>query len=314
MIEALQAVVAANPRWGFWKCYDRLRLDNHGWNHKRVYRVYRALGLNLHRRTRRRIPQRVRQSLVAPNRLNEIWALDFMHDTLYGGRRFRTLNVLDEGNREGLAIEVATSLPAPRVVRALNQLVAFYGRPRAFRLDNGPELTAQVFVDWCNQQGIARHYIQPGKPAQNAFIERFNRTLSRGGPQRLSVHVHAPSAATLRCVARYLQRAPAPRRAGPGTAAHLLGARRITLRVQLCVVHLTGKLTLLVQPTGQEGNQKGLWRNKCAHRKDRSRSHLPPLHMSCYRSGQAQLRTPLRPCPTSRPTVRRSRYPGSGHQ
>ena len=128
--EALQAVVAANPRWGFWKCYDRLRLDNHACNHKRVYRVYRALGLNLPRQTRRRIPQRVRQALVAPNRLNEIWALDFMHDTLYGGRRFRTLNVLDEGNREGLAIEVATSLPAARVVRALNQLVAFYGRPR----------------------------------------------------------------------------------------------------------------------------------------------------------------------------------------
>ena len=132
--------------------------------------------MNLPRRTRRRIPPRVRQTLVAPNRLNEIWALDFMHDTLYGGRRFRTLNVLDEGNREGLAIEVATSLPVARVVRALNQLVAFYGRPRAFRLDNGPELTAQVFVDWCNQQGIARYYIQPDKPAQNAFIERFNRT------------------------------------------------------------------------------------------------------------------------------------------
>ena len=92
MIEALQAVVAPNPRWGFWKCYDRLRLDNHAWNHKRVYRVYRSLGLNLPRRTRRRIPPRVRQVLVAPNRLNEIWAREFIHDTLYGGRRFRTLN------------------------------------------------------------------------------------------------------------------------------------------------------------------------------------------------------------------------------
>ena len=108
--------------------------------------------------------------------LNAIWALDFMHDTLYGGRRFRTLNVLDEGNREGLAIEVGTSIPAPRVVRVLDQLVALYGCPQALRLDNGPELTAQVFVDWCDRHGIVRLYIQPGKPVQNAFIERFNRT------------------------------------------------------------------------------------------------------------------------------------------
>ena len=98
-----------------------------------------------------------------------------MHDALYSGRRFRTLNVLDEGNREGLAIEVGTSIPAPRVVRVLDQLLAHYGRPQALRLDNGPELTAQVFVDWCDRHGLARLYIQPGKPVQNAFIERFNR-------------------------------------------------------------------------------------------------------------------------------------------
>ena len=113
---------------------------------------------------------------MAPDPLNEIWALDVMHDALYGGRRFRTLNVLDEGNREGLAIEVGTSIPAPRVVRALDQLLPHYGRPQALRLDNGPELTAQVFVDWCDRHGLVRLYIQRGKPVQNAFIERFNRT------------------------------------------------------------------------------------------------------------------------------------------
>ena len=176
VIDGLQRVVEANPWWGFWKCHDRLRLDGHTWNHKRVYRVYCGLGLHLPRRTRRRVPPRVRRALVAPDRLNAIWALDFMHDTLYGGRRFRTLNVLDEGNREGLAIEVGTSIPAPRVVRVLDQLVALYGCPQALRLDNGPELTAQVFVDWCDRHGIVRLYIQPGKPVQNAFIERFNRT------------------------------------------------------------------------------------------------------------------------------------------
>ena len=176
VIDALQALVADHGRWGFWKCFDRLRLDGHTWNHKRVHRVYRALRLNLPRRTRRRVPPRFRQALVAPGRLNEIWALDFMHDALYGGRRFRILNVLDEGNREGLAVEVGTSIPATRVVRVLSQLVALYGRPMALRLDNGPELTAQVFTEWCQQRGIGLQYIQPGKPVQNAFIERFNRT------------------------------------------------------------------------------------------------------------------------------------------
>ena len=171
VIEGLQRVVAANPRWGFWKCHGRLRLDGHGWNHKRVYRVYRALGLHLPRRTRRRVPPRVRQTLAAPNRLNEIWALDFMHDALYSGRRFRTLNVLDEGNREGLAIEVGTSIPAPRVVRVLDQLVALYGCPQALRLDNGPELTSQVFVDWCDRHGSTSSRASPCRtPSSNGSI------------------------------------------------------------------------------------------------------------------------------------------------
>lgn len=176
VIEALNRLVESNGRWGFWKCYDRLRLDGHRWNHKRVHRVYCELRLNLPRRTKRRVPQRLRQPLAAPPTLNGTWALDFMHDTLYGGRRFRTLNVIDEGNRQGLAIEIGTSLPSARVVRLMEQLIDFYGRPTALRCDNGPELTAEPLVDWCQRQGIALHYIQPGKPDQNAYIERFNRS------------------------------------------------------------------------------------------------------------------------------------------
>ena len=176
VIDGLQRVVEANPRWGFWTCDDRLRLDGHTWNHTRVYRVYGGLGVHLPRRIRRRVPPRVRRALVAPDRLKAIWALDVIHDTLYGDRRFRTLNVRDEGNREGVAVEVGTSIPAPRVVRALDQLGALYGCPQALRLDNGPELTAQVFVDWCDRHGIVRLYIQPGKSVQSAFIARFNRT------------------------------------------------------------------------------------------------------------------------------------------
>jgi len=176
VIEALTSVVAQHPRWGFWKCYQRLRLLGHGWNHKRVHRIYRALRLNLPRRTRRRVPTRVRQPLAAPAALNRTWALDFLHDRLYDGRAFRVLTVLDEGNREALALEAATSLPSDRVATVLDRLVAIHGRPAALRLDNGPEFVAEALGRWAATQGIALRCIQPGKPDQNAFIERFNRT------------------------------------------------------------------------------------------------------------------------------------------
>ena len=101
VVTALNEVVARHSRWGFWKCFYRLRRAGHPWNHKRVHRVYCALRLNLPRRTKRRVPVRLRQPLVAPTRLNEIWALDFMADALYDGRGFRTFNVLDEGKSRG---------------------------------------------------------------------------------------------------------------------------------------------------------------------------------------------------------------------
>lgn len=176
VIDALQRVVAARPRWGFWKCYDHLRFIGQPWNHKRVHRVYCALRLNLPRRTRRRVPRRVQQALAAPARLNHTWALDFMNDALYDRRRFRTLNILDEGNRECLTIDIGMSLPAVRVIVVLDELVALYGAPRALRMDNGPELISITLTRWCAQHHIAIHYIQPGKPQQNAYIERFNRS------------------------------------------------------------------------------------------------------------------------------------------
>ena len=176
VVTALNEVVGRHSRWGFWKSFYRLRRAGHRWNHKRVHRVYCALRLNLPRRTKRRIPARLRQPLVAPARLNETWALDFMADALYDGRGFRTFNVLDEGNREALAIEVGTSIPSARVIRVLDELIQLHGRPARVRVDNGPELTAEAFVEWCAAQRIAIGYIQPGKPDQNAFIERFNRS------------------------------------------------------------------------------------------------------------------------------------------
>ena len=176
VIAALTRVTDTHHRWGFWKSYGRLRLDGRVWNHKRVYRVYCQLGLNQKRRTKKRRLTRDRQPLHTPQTMNTVWAIDFMSDALYVGRRFRTLNVLDEGMREGLTIEVDTSLGGARVVRTLEQLCAWRGIPQAIRCDNGPEFTSEVFVEWCQQRDIAIRYIQPGKPNQNAYIERFNRT------------------------------------------------------------------------------------------------------------------------------------------
>ena len=176
VIAALTDVVARYPRGGFWKCFDRLRMEGRPWNHKHVHRVYCALRLNLPRRTTRRVPRRVRQPLAAPPVLNRTWALDFMSETLYDGRRVRLLTVIDEGNREGLEIAMGLSVPSQRVVRVLNELVAVHGCPAALRTDNGPEFIAQPFIDWCADHRVAIHYIQPGKPDQNAYIERFNRS------------------------------------------------------------------------------------------------------------------------------------------
>lgn len=149
VIEVLNGLLARRPRWGFWKLYDRSRLEGQRINHKRLHRVYCAMKLNLPRRTKRRLPTRIRQPLLAPQRLNEIWALDFMADALNGGRAFRTLNVIDEGSRDVLGIEIATSIPARRMIRVMEQLIELHGKPRALRLDNGSELTSTAFTGWC---------------------------------------------------------------------------------------------------------------------------------------------------------------------
>ena len=119
VIDALNALVSRHPRLGFGLCFDRMRLDGRSWNHKRVRRVYREMGLNLPRRRKKRIPTRPQVPLDAPAELNRTWSIDFMSDALYRGRRFRTLNVLDDGVREALRIVVDTSIPSGRVVRTL---------------------------------------------------------------------------------------------------------------------------------------------------------------------------------------------------
>jgi putative transposase len=129
VIEALTMLGTTKPRWGFWKYVDRLRNTGHRWNHKRLWRPYCQLRLNLPRRTKKRVPARVVQPLDVIPQPNVVWAVDFMSDTLYGGRRFRTFNILDEGVREVVAIEVDTALPAERVIRVLEPVTAWWGQP-----------------------------------------------------------------------------------------------------------------------------------------------------------------------------------------
>ena len=107
---------------------------------------------------------------------NEVWSADFMSDALYAGPRFRTFNVLDDFNRESLAIEIDTSLTSKRLVRVFDQLKQERGLPHMLRTDNGPEFLGQIFTEWCEDNGVMIDYIEPGKPNQNAYIERFNRT------------------------------------------------------------------------------------------------------------------------------------------
>lgn len=132
--------------------------------------------LNLPRRAKRRLPARIKQPLEVPPLPDQVWSIDFMHDTLWCGKRFRTLNVFDEGVREVLAIEVDSSLPADRVIRVLDQLRESRPLPVQIRVDNGPELVSSKLVAWCEINHVKLHHIQPGKPTQNAYIERFNRT------------------------------------------------------------------------------------------------------------------------------------------
>lgn len=171
--------LTANQRnWGFGLCFLYLRnVKGFGWNHKRVYRIYRELELNMRIKPKKRIVREQPQPLTVPDAINQVWSMDFMHDQLSDGRCFRLLNVMDDFNREGLAIEVDISLPAQRVIRTLDQVIEWRGRPAAIRCDNGPEYISGLVMEWAERNDIRLEFIQPGNPQQNAYIERFNRTV-----------------------------------------------------------------------------------------------------------------------------------------
>ena len=136
--EQLRQLAERKPRWGFSKMFQSLRHQGYCWNHKRVRRVYCAQQLNLRVKPKKRLPVRQPTPLAQPEATNESWSVDFMSDSLQSGRTFRTFNVIDDYNREALAMEIDTSLPSGRVVRVLEMIASWRGYPRRLRSDNGP--------------------------------------------------------------------------------------------------------------------------------------------------------------------------------
>ena len=176
VVEAIQQVIEENPGFGFPKTFKTLRRRGHPWNHKRVHRVYCLLRLNRRRKGKRRLPTRHPQPLAVPPMANQTWSMDFMSDAVMCGRRFRAFNVVDDFNRESLAIEVDLNLPAPRVIRVFDRIASQRGYPERVRMDNGPEFVSVALAGWAEDHDVQLEFIQPGRPMQNSYIERFNRT------------------------------------------------------------------------------------------------------------------------------------------
>jgi putative transposase len=174
LVERLHELAAEKPRYGYQMLTFLLRREGWAVNKKRVYRIYKAAGLIVRRRGRRKLRVVRAASDVAPTRPNERWAMDFVSDYLAHGRRYRTLNVVDTFTRECLGIEVDFSLPSARVVRVLDKLVWTYGVPESIRVDNGPEFISKALDLWAAQHGVKLDFIQPGKPMQNGHVESFN--------------------------------------------------------------------------------------------------------------------------------------------
>jgi putative transposase len=175
----LRELAAERPRFGYRRLHVLLRRDREGIliTHKRVARLYREEGLAVRRRGRKRAARDGRGRAALPERPNQQWGIDFVSDTLAWGRRIRLFTVVDVFTREALAIEVDTSLPGERVVRVLERLVAERSAPMEIVLDNGPELAGKAVDQWAYERGVRLRFIEPGKPAQNAFVESFHGRL-----------------------------------------------------------------------------------------------------------------------------------------
>jgi putative transposase len=172
--QRIEAIAADKRRYGYRRVYVRLRRDGWPVNRKRVYRIYRELGLAVRRRKRKRIGVVERRPLPKPSAANQSWSMDFVSDGLADGRRLRCLTIVDDCTRECLAIEVDTSLTGTRVKGVLQRLADTRGLPRSITVDHGPEFEGQVLDAWAYATNVQLAFIRPGKPNENAYIESFN--------------------------------------------------------------------------------------------------------------------------------------------
>jgi len=170
----LKELATERRRYGYRRLTVLLRREGQAVNHKRVYRLYREEGLSVRRRKRKRIGAVERQPLAIPTGTNQRWSMDFVADGLGDGRKFRSLNIVDDYSRECVVAEVDTSIPGVRVIRVLERLGELRGLPQVLVTDNGPEFAGQALDVWAYEQGVKLHFIEPGKPVQNAFVESFN--------------------------------------------------------------------------------------------------------------------------------------------
>jgi len=173
--DRLRCLAHERRRFGYRRLYVLLRREGQVVNRKRVYRLYREERLMVRRRGGRKRALGTRAPIALPSAANERWSLDFVHDQMVDARRFRILAVVDDCTRECLALVADTSIPGLRVARELDRVVACRGRPATIVSDNGTELTSNAMLRWADERRVAWHYIVPGKPTQNAFIESFKR-------------------------------------------------------------------------------------------------------------------------------------------
>ena len=174
VLARLHAHAAVRARFGYRRLHILIEREGLIVNHKRVHRLYRAAGLQVRRRQRKRLTRGERTSLPAPSQRLERWSMDFTADTLADGRGFRTLNIVDDFTRQCVAIEVDRSLPGLRVTRVLDRLDTTVGLPQTIVVDNGPEFAGRTLDAWAYAHGVTLRFIRPGKPIENAYVESFN--------------------------------------------------------------------------------------------------------------------------------------------